>query len=59
MRLMTQERRRKLAEATYYNQDPAIQVVEDNSVAEAEVTRGIVQRQLQRNKMNDQMRRYN
>lgn len=59
MRLMTKERRRKLAEATYRNQDPAIQVVDDPGVAEAEVVRAIAKRRAQEGMMKDQMRRYN
>lgn len=49
MRLMTKERRRRLAEETYYNQDPAIQVIDDNDVNEFEVTRAIARRQAEAN----------
>jgi hypothetical protein len=55
-RLMTRERRRQLAEATYRNQDPAIQVIEDNDVAEAEVTRAIARRAIEKQQQRNAMR---
>jgi len=41
MRLMTRKQRRELAEASYHNQDPTVQIIEDNDVNEAEVNRAI------------------
>lgn len=58
-RLVTRDMRRKMAEDAYYNQDPGVQVIEDNDVNENEVNREIARRAAAKAKQKDQLRRYN
>jgi len=56
MALMTRQKSRELAEETYYNQDPAVQVIEDNDVVEAEINRALAKRAAEKLRAKRMMR---
>lgn len=56
IKLMTKERRRQIAEENYYNQDPGVQVLEDDDVNEAEVSRAIARKQAAKQAQMNAMR---